>query len=121
MKNKEIYSNYIQLLTLKENKKLRFPAKVSFAIIYNIKTFFPIVETYEWTKDEIINQYAVKDEIHPGYYHIKEGNQNKVQQELTDLDNLETEISIQRIKIQDIENLELSIQDMEALYFMLEE
>lgn len=61
------------------------------------------------------------DESNPGSYFIPEENREILTKELETLDSIENEIKFQKIKWEDIKNLNLSIQAMEALYPMIEE
>ena len=61
------------------------------------------------------------DESNPGSYFIPEENREILTKELEALDSIENEIKFQKIKWEDIKNLNLSIQAMEALYPMIEE
>lgn len=121
MLNKDLVQIYDNLYGLRERNEVRFPAKVSFCIMRNIKILLPTVESFEFARTTILQTYGIEAEEKPGFYKIESDKTEIALQELADLENTEVEMTLQKIKLQDIENLDLSIQDMEALYPMLEE
>lgn len=120
MTNKEIIQIYNNLSILREHN-IQFPAKISFIITQNIRKIQSIFEDCEIEKMNIGRQHGTPTPGKWGTYDIPDESMEKVQQELDDLLNLEHDIQFLKIKLKDIEHLQLSIQDMEALYPMLEE
>lgn len=121
MLNRELIQIYDNLYKLSERNEVRFPAKVSFCITRNIKMLMPIAEAFELARITILQDYGIEAEDKPGFYKIKPDKAEIAMKELQDLENTEVDLTLQKIKLQDIENLDLSIQDMDALYPMLEE
>lgn len=120
MINKKIMENYEKLCELRERSTTRFPARVSFAIVRNIKTLQSIYEDIIAVRLEILQKYGdPADE--PGYFSPKIGKEKVMKEELDSIDKAETPINqIQYISFSDIENLDLSIADMDALSFMVD-
>lgn len=123
MTNKEIESKYIQLLNLKEHSSIKFPGKVAYAIVRNYRTLIPIYQDIINVRQIILNKYGKPDENKgEGYYSFDtEENAKLAQKELQELDNVDTQFEIQKIKFSDIENMSLFIEEMDAIYFMLED
>lgn len=121
MTNQEILDMHKGLSTLKYQDDLQFPVKVAFAITRNLKTLTPIVEDIMATRTEIGRKYGVMSEDQPGYFVIKPENMAVADKELKDLASMSCDIGLYKIKLEDIEGMSLSIQDMENLYPLLEE
>lgn len=121
MTNQEIYLTFQNLYRLRECDSMRFPARVSFAIIHNMKQLAPIVSAYEDTKTLLLQENGSPSDEQANTFIISPDKISYVTQELSALDSLEVEVSIQKIKMSDLDGLELSLQDMDALYFMIDE
>lgn len=119
MLNKDIMSCFEGLQNLRQAASRRLPARTSFAIVRNIKTLQPIVEDIQSAYNELIMKYA--EPIEGDKFRVKEENMAEFTTELTNLYSLDTEVSIIKIKFTDIENLDFSLEETEALYFMIED
>ena len=120
MTNKEIIQNYNNLSILRGHD-ISFPARVSFIITQNIRKLQPIFEDYENAKMIIARKYGYPAPGQPGTYNIPEERIEDAQKEIDELNDVDHDIKFLKIKLENIESLQLSIQDMEALYPMLEE
>lgn len=119
MTNKDILSCFEGLQKLRQAADRRLPARTSFAIVRNIKTFQPIVEDFQDAYRELLNKYA--DLIDGDRYQVKEENLTIFNTELDNLYNLDIDCQIVKINFADIENLDFSLDEIEALYFMIED
>lgn len=119
MLNKDIISSFEGLQKLRQAASRRLPARTSFAIVRNIKTLQPIVEDIQTAYNELIMKYA--EPIEGDKFRVKEENMSEFTTELNSLYNLDTEVPIVKIKFTDIENLDFSLEETEALYFMIED
>ena len=115
MLNKDIVTMYRGLTSLASDLETKLPAKVSFAIVRNIKLLTPIVEDIDFARQSVAATYGVEVE---GGYSIPEQQIDTVNQELTAI--AETEVDV-KVKMSDIENLNISVGIAEALEFMVEE
>ena len=118
MLNKDIITTYTNLTTLREASQQRFPARVSFAITRNIRLLQSIVEDFDTSRRELILKYGTPAEEQDQYIIKDLTNFNK---EAVDLENTEVEVSLAMINIADIENLDLTVQEMDGLYPMIRE
>ncbi len=112
MTNREIILNINGLAELQKVGR-DFPIKVSFTIAKNLDKLLKCYEPYEQARQKLFAGY---DEM------TKEEKEEKDKQlqELLDVDN--EDITIQKIKLSDIESCEnLSAKEMTALLFMMEE
>lgn len=119
MTNKEVMETYEKLCELRERSTTRFPAKVSFAIVRNIREMQPIYEDIITTRLEVLQKYGDPTD-EPGYFSPKIGKEKIMKEELDAINNIEPSIIINMIMFSDIENLDLSIADMDALSFMVD-
>ena len=119
MKNQEILTCFEGLQKLRQAADRRLPARTSFAIVRNIKTLQPIVEDFQDAYKELLVKYAIP--IDGDRYQVKEENIATFNTELENLQNLEVDFQIIKIKFSDIENLDFSLDETEALYFMMED
>lgn len=120
MKNKEVMELYEGLNKVLSHQDLRFPAKVSFSMMRNYRNLMPIVDDIILAKDGVLQTYGSPIDDKPGYYHIPPENGEKAQAELNALDNIEQTVNILKITISDLEGMELSLEEMNCLYGMLE-
>lgn len=121
MINSEILSLYEGLQTIKNSGDIKFPARTTFTVVRNMKTLEPIVESLIEAKNQLLKELGIPDEKDPNSFFIPENNRKKFTQQIEELDNIDNDIEFKKIKWEDIEPLNLSIQAMEALYPMIEE
>lgn len=121
LKNKDIIEYYEELSTgFKDNTKY-LPAKISFIIQKNIKMLKELSEEIYSARNNIIQNYGIQDEEDKDSFIIPKEFQEITQKELDDLIEMEQEVNILKLKFSDIENLEFTMNQMEALIFMIEE
>lgn len=121
LKNKDIIEYYEELsASFKDNTKY-LPAKISFIIQKNIKMLKELSEEIYSARNNIIQNYGIQDEEDKDSFIIPKEFQEITQKELDDLIEMEQEVSILKLKFSDIENLEFTMNQMEALMFMIEE
>lgn len=119
MLNSEILNTYEGLRRLREGASKQLPARPSFAIIRNLKTLQPIVEDIQTAYNDLLLKYA--EPVEGDRFKVKEGCFETFNAEIANLYNLDTEVNIVKIKFNDIENLDFSLDEIEALYFMIED
>lgn len=118
MLNKDAYEIYVGLSQI---NNLNIPARVAFALVRNKKLLEPIVQTYVEVKDNLLRTYGIEDENEPGKFTIPPEKVEQFSTELTGLNYEDNEVLLQKIRMSDIESLNLSLQMMETLYPMIEE
>lgn len=120
MLNKDVIDMYEGLAELASDRTARLPAKVSFAVMRNLRALQPIVEDIESTRAYIISSHGGI----PVGEHQMQIEHDKIDECSKDLENLagvDVDVSLAKIKFADIENLNLSIPMAQAFEFMLEE
>lgn len=119
--NKQIYDISKKLLESFNDNTKYFPAKVNFTIQRNKKNLLDIVETIEQVRLAIAAQYGSRDPENPDVFNIAPENMDIAQRELDDLTNTEQEVNITMLSLKDIENVEFTSNQMDAILFMIDE
>lgn len=112
---------YQGLSQLASNEGMRLPARVSFAVVRNLKMLIPIIEDIDMARQSIAETYGALDVDNPTQYRIPENNRDIVNQELDAIMETEVDVPLVKIKMTEIEDLNISIAMAEALMFMVEE
>lgn len=119
--NRDIIIMYQGLSQLASNQEMRLPARVSFAVARNLKMLIPIIEDIDMARQSIAETYGTLDVDNPTQYRIPENNRDTVNQELDAIMETEVDVPLVKIKMTEIEDLNISIAMAEALMFMVEE
>ena len=119
--NRDIITMYQGLSQLASNEGMRLPARVSFAVVRNLKMLIPIIEDIDMARQSIAETYGTLDIDNPTQYRIPENNRDTVNQELDTIMETEVDVPLVKIKMTEIEDLNISIAMAEALMFMVEE
>lgn len=119
--NRDIITMYQGLSQLASNEGMRLPARVSFAVVRNLKMLIPIIEDIDMARQSIAETYGTLDIDNPTQYRIPENNRDTVNQELAAIMETEVDVPLVKIKMTEIEDLNISIAMAEALMFMVEE
>lgn len=119
--NRDIIIMYQGLSQLASNDEMRLPARVSFAVARNLKMLIPIIEDIDMARQSIAETYGTLDIDNPTQYCIPENNRDTVNQELDAIMETEVSVPLVKIKMTEIEDLNISIAMAEALMFMVEE
>ena len=116
MKNTEILS-IVSTLNQLDYSKANMPVKVGYTILKNRQKMRQMIEPFEEIRNGIFKKYANgKQALQP----IDDG-YNECLNEMGALNDEETELELEKIKLSDIENLELSGEMINALMCMIEE
>ena len=119
--NKEIYNAYEQITLAYNDNSKYFPAKINFIIQKNKKILSELARTIEESKQNIAKQYGTEDDKDTDVYNIPPELIDKVNKELEDLMYLSYEVPIVQISLEEIEKLEFTSNQMEAIMFMIDE
>lgn len=120
MKNSEIY-NYAQaLIEAFQDNTQRLPVKINFYLQKNKKTLLDLSQDIEQSRMEIAQNYGVLTEDRTAY-NIPDENISIVNNEITELFNIEQEVPIYKISIDSFsDDLTLTTAQMEAIMFMID-
>lgn len=122
MTNFEIYDTTEKLLkAFSEDETQKLPIKLSFCIQKNIKKMRAAAEEIEKSRMSLLEKYGNPTEDGRGY-EVPNENIETVNQEFSDLMEIEQDIAIHMIDINSIsDTVELSNAQMEAMMFMIKD
>lgn len=125
MKNKEILANLEALSKVGANDKA-LPVKVAYAISKNLKSLSKEAKDIDEMRVTIAKDYCEVDEseklkVEDGKFTIKDGCEKEFEEKVNELFELESELELRKICIDDLNHVELSVNDMLALDFMINE
>lgn len=118
--NKEIYNFYFLINENIINENITLPIKVNFAIQKNFTLLLKLSEEIEQVKQKICAQNGnyVPEE---NSFKIDKDKIESTQQQLDDLMEIKQEVKIHTIKLEDLENIQLTSKQMQAVLFMIED
>lgn len=120
LNNRDIFNYYQKLESAFNVDNKYFPAKINFYIQKNKNILYNLSLLIEQTKNSIAQQYGLYQEESDSYF-IPFEQRSIAQQELSDLMNIEQEVNILQLTFNDIEQLEFTPNQMEAILFMIKE
>ena len=118
--NKEIYEKVAEITAAFSNETKYIPIKLNFAIHKNLATFSALQQEIETARLKIAAEYGELDAENQRYIINKE-NEQKASQELNDLFNIEQEIDIRTCSLSQIEGIDLTLEQMQSIMFMIVE
>ena len=101
-------------------KEISFPARISFIIARNEKKIWDILQDYLDAKNKAIKKYCTPVDGEPGKFALPPQD-SPYWGEMKELDNTENEIEFKKFYIDDLKDMELSLEVMNALLPMIEE
>lgn len=121
MTNKEIFSIFEGLTNLRQDASMRLPARSMFALSQDFRILQPIVEDIQTTRTELLNKYGTPDKEQPTTFQIPPENRDILMKELDQLDAVENDVKLHKIKLADLEDVSLSFETMDSLFSIIEE
>lgn len=112
--NIEIINLTEGLVTFKQDNSNILPIKIGFNIIKNIKILTPIYESIIEMRNDIIQKYANNDLI-------EENKLDIINAELLELGNLKNEIDINKISLNDISEVKISLDLLDKISIIIDE
>lgn len=122
-KNFEIYNIAEGLLRAfaEADSTQKLPIKLSFTIKKNTAKFQSAAEAIEKARVELIQKYGEETEDGQGYV-VKPENEQKANEEFSELMNLEENIDVHYVDINSLaDDIELTNAQMDAIMFMLKD
>lgn len=118
--NQTIYEKATEIQVAFSNETKYIPVRLNFAIQKNLATLTTLQEEIEQARLRIAATYGILDEENMRYI-IEEDNKDKVNQELNDLFTMEQEVNIKTCTLAQMEDIDLTLEQMQAIMFMIEE
>lgn len=121
MTNAEIYG-LSQALNIAFNTEEKYlPAKVNFYIQKNKNLLSQLNDAIQQTRMNIITHYGYLESENSDTYQFEKEDLVQANKELAELLNITQEVSISTIKLSDLDGLDFTPKQMQALLFMIEE
>lgn len=120
MSNAQIFalSNKLEAALNAETRYM--PARISYFIHKNRTRLAEQMALIEKTRADIIQHYGTMDAA-TGAYNVPEDKLVDANKELTELLNIELDFEVSMIKLSDLETIDFTLEQMDALSFMIEE
>lgn len=119
--NNQIYTYANVLAKEFNNSTQQLPIKISFYLIKNKNLLMTLAQEIEQSRNIILNKYGEPSEDGTKYF-ISQENSEVAQKELNDLFELTQEVKIYQFPLTAFNDMDtLTIQQMEAIMFMIEE
>ena len=117
--NEEIYLINQKLNSSFEQSNQYLPARINFYIQKNKKIIADLASVIEEARNAIILEFGSPDE--EGRVTISQDKIPEANKEIYDLFSIKQEVNIDLISLESIENYSFTMDQMEALMFMIEE
>ena len=118
MNNGMIYQYALMLNEALNDNDLQIPVAVLFSIEKNKQTLMAIAQDVEKYRMDIIKKYGEKVD---GNYNVPQDKIEIANKELQDLFSIEQEINIYKFNIEDLGDIKLTANQMNAILFMIED
>lgn len=118
MNNGMIYQYALALSEALNDNDLQMPVAVIFSIEKNKQTLMTVAQDVEKYRMDIIKKYG--EEV-DGNYNVPQDKIEIANKELQDLFSIEQEVSIYKFNIEDLGDIKLTSNQMNAILFMIED
>ena len=118
MNNGMIYQYALTLNEVLNDNDLQMPVAVIFSIEKNKQTLMAVAQDVEKYRMDIIKKYG--EEV-DGNYNVPQDKIEIANKELQDLFSIEQEINIYKFNIEDLGDIKLTSNQMNAILFMIED
>lgn len=120
MTNEQIYTLAIKFQKEFNSYTKYLPAKINFYIQKNRELLLKAYEDIEKIRLNVFNKYGTYNTEEKSFS-FKTEQIEDINNELDDFKNIQYDINFVKIKLSDLEGLEFTLEQMEALMFMIEE
>ena len=118
MNNGMIYQYALTLNEVLNDNDLQMPVAVIFSIEKNKQTLMSVAQDVEKYRMDIIKKYGKEVD---GNYNVPQDKIEIANKELQDLFSIEQEVSIYKFNIEDLGDIKLTSNQMNAILFMIED
>ena len=118
MNNGMIYQYALALNEALNDNDLQMPVAVLFSIEKNKQTLMAVAQDVEKYRMDIIKKYG--EEV-DGNYNVPQDKIEIANKELQDLFSIEQEVNIYKFNIEDLGDIKLTSNQMNAILFMIED
>lgn len=122
MSNLDIYNTANSLAEyVRDNMDVALPVKVNFFLQKNMNELINLAQEIEESRIEIIKKYGVQEEDNPDQFTVPVEKQAEATKELEDLFALEQEVSINMLKLDWFDDINLTGQQVASLAYMIDD
>lgn len=122
MSNLDIYNTANSLAEyVRDNMDVVLPVKVNFFLQKNMNELINLAQEIEESRIEIIKKYGVQEEDNPDQFTVPAEKQAEATKELEDLFALEQEVSINMLKLDWFDDINLTGQQVASLAYMIDD
>ena len=100
---------------------IALPVKVNFFLQKNMNELINLAQEIEESRIEIIKKYGVQEEDNPDQFTVPAEKQAEATKELEDLFALEQEVSINMLKLDWFDDINLTGQQVASLAYMIDD
>ena len=118
MNNGMIYQYALALSEALSDNDLQMPVAVIFSIEKNKQTLMAVAQDVEKYRMDIIKKYGKEVD---GNYNVPQDKIEIANKELQDLFSIEQEVNIYKFNIEDLGDIKLTSNQMNAILFMIED
>lgn len=118
MNNGMIYQYALTLNKALNDNDLQMPVAVIFSIEKNKQTLMAVAQDVEKYRMDIIKKYGKEVD---GNYNVPQDKIEIANKELKDLFSIEQEVNIYKFNIEDLGDIKLTSNQMNAILFMIED
>ena len=118
MNNGMIYQYALTLNEVLNDNDLQMPVAVIFSIEKNKQTLMAVAQDVEKYRMDIIKKYGKEVD---GNYNVPQDKIEIANKELKDLFSIEQEVNIYKFNIEDLGDIKLTSNQMNAILFMIED
>ena len=118
MNNGMIYQYALTLNKALNDNDLQMPVAVIFSIEKNKQTLMAVAQDVEKYRMDIIKKYGKEVD---GNYNVPQDKIEIANKELQDLFSIEQEVNIYKFNIEDLGDIKLTSNQMNAILFMIED
>lgn len=118
MNNGMIYQYALSLNKALNDDDLQMPVAVIFSIEKNKQTLMAVAQDVEKYRMDIIKKYGKEVD---GNYNVPQDKIEIANKELKDLFSIEQEVNIYKFNIEDLGDIKLTSNQMNAILFMIED
>ena len=116
--NNQIYNYAANLAAF--HTDIKMPVRINFFLQKNIQTIIAAAQEIDASKIAIAQEFGVLNEEGTAY-NIPPEKMPAANQELNDLFSLEQDLNIHIFKLDDFDNIELTMEQLSTIMFMIEE
>lgn len=111
----------IEAFQSEETKNQQFPVKVNFFLQKNMNALIEMARDVEKTRSDIITKYGQPSPDNDEQYIVPDDKIEEAAKELNDLFTLEQEVTVNMLKLDWFDGIDMTAQQVAAITYMIED